>query len=587
MTRPALESLLPLPVVFPLCGAVLAPLLARRFRRLPVIVSLVALAGSAAVLLAVAPTVFGGRVIAHYLGHWTPVNGHVLGIAFAAEPFGLLFALAAAIVGAVLLLYTLSELGGLGRRELGGYACLFQLLLAALIGGALTADLFNLFVWFEVAALASYGLTGFFLERPIALEAAFKVLVLTTLASFAIFIGAGLLYARHGALNFAQLHDALRGPAGPADLVALGLLLAGFATKAGLVPFHGWLADAHTAAPGPVSALFSGLMVSFGVLAIARITFAVYGPSAAPVLGLLMTAGLVSALLGALLALAQDDLKRLLAYDTISQVGIMAVGLGAGDPAGLAGAVYHLINHALFKPLLFLCAGAIVHRTGATKLSEMGGLARPMPVITAAFLLGAASIAGIPPLNGYVSVSLIHQGLQQQHETIPYLLTLAAQAITIAALGRAAWLAFFRPAADRQQEDSQQGEQLRPGMLAGLISLGACCVAFGAGGPVVLRRLMAPAAASLLNPARYASGVLAGSGRLPVLHIPFDYGSPGELGAVAGTLVVGAWLAWAYLRIREPRVISGLRALHTGSANDYAGYAIAGTLAVITVLGLA
>ncbi len=134
---------------------------ARRFRRLPVIVSLVALAGSAAVLLAVAPTVFGGRVIAHYLGHWTPVDGHVLGIAFAADPFGLLFALAAALVGAVLLLYTLSELGGLGRRELGGYACLFQLLLAALIGGALTADLFNLFVWFEVAALASYGLTGF------------------------------------------------------------------------------------------------------------------------------------------------------------------------------------------------------------------------------------------------------------------------------------------------------------------------------------------------------------------------------------------------------------------------------------------
>ena len=132
-----------------------------------------------------------------------------------------------------------------------------------------------------------------------------------------------------------------------------------------------------------------------------------------------MTAGLVSALLGALLALAQDDLKRLLAYDTISQVGIMAVGLGAGDPAGLAGAVYHLINHALFKPLLFLCAGAIVHRTGATKLSEMGGLARRMPVITAAFLLGAASIAGIPPLNGYVSVSLIHQGLQQQHGDHP------------------------------------------------------------------------------------------------------------------------------------------------------------------------
>ena len=122
-------------------------------------------------------------------------------------------------------------------------------------------------------------------------------------------------------------------------------------------------------------------------------------------------------------------------------------------------------------------------------------------------------------------------------------------------------------------------------MLAGLISLGACCVAFGAAGPVVLRRLMAPAAAGLLNPGRYASAVLAGSARLPVLHIAFDYLSPTELGSVAGTLVVGAWLAWAYLRTREPRVISGLRAIHTGSANDYAGYAVAGMLAVIAVLG--
>ena len=148
-----------------------------------------------------APSVFGGRG-ARALPRFLEAGGRrALGIAFAADPFGLLFALTAAVIGAILLMYTLSELGGLGPRELGGYACLFQLLIAALIGAALTADLFDLFVWFEVAALASYGLTGFFLERPIALEAAFKILVLTTMASFSVFIGAGLLYARHGALN--------------------------------------------------------------------------------------------------------------------------------------------------------------------------------------------------------------------------------------------------------------------------------------------------------------------------------------------------------------------------------------------------
>jgi multicomponent Na+:H+ antiporter subunit D len=583
MTIPALASLLPLPVALPLAGGVTAPLLARVSRRLTVVVSLIALAGSAAILLLAAPTVFGGRVIAHYMGHWTPVHGQVLGVAFAADPFGLLVALAAAIIGGILLLYTLSELGGLGRRELGGYACLFQLLIAAVIGAALTADLINLFVWFEVAALSSYGLAGFFLERPIALESAFKLLVLTTLASFAVFIGAGLEYAQHGALNFAQLRLALAGHVAAPDTIALGLMLAGFATKAGLVPFHGWLPDVHTAAPGPVNALFSAIMDSIGVVAIARLVFQVYGTGSTPVLGLLMTLGIVSALLGAIMALAQDDLKRLLAYDTISQIGIIVVGFAAGNPAGVAGAVYHLVNHAAFKALLFLAAGAVVHRTGLTRLSQMGGLARPMPVAAAAFVLGSLSIAGIPPLNGYVSLSLIHEGLQQDHQTIPYLLTLASQVITAAALGRAAWLAFFRP----RRQDYEWRERLRPGMLTGLVSLGACCVAFGAAGPLVLRRLMAPAAASLLAPARYASAVLAGSGPIPVLRVPFDYGSPAELATVAATVAAAAVLAWVYLRIREPLPVRALRALHTGSANDYAAWAVTGILAVVAVLSLA
>ncbi len=282
MTGTALASLLPLPVALPIAGAVAAPLLARLHRQLAVIVGLVALAGSTAILLLEAPSVFTGLVRAHYLGLWTPVHGRALGIAFAADPFGLIFALTSAVIGAVLLLYTLSELGGLGPRELGGYACLFQLVLAALIGAALTADLINLFVWFEVAALASYGLTAFFLERPIALEAAFKILALTTLASFAVFIGAGLLYAATGALNFGQLHDALARHLSTPDLIALGLLVAGFATKAGLVPFHGWLADVHTATSGPVSALFSGLMYNFGIVAIGRLAFQVFGRDAHP-----------------------------------------------------------------------------------------------------------------------------------------------------------------------------------------------------------------------------------------------------------------------------------------------------------------
>src|SRR5690349_9899034 len=543
---------------------------------------MVALGGATMILLLQAPSVFGGLVRAHYLGLWTPVHGRALGIALAADPFGLIFALASAVVGAVLRMYTLSEPGGLRPPELGGYACLFRLLLAALIGAALTADLFVLFVWFEVAALASYGLTAFFLERPIALEAGFKILALTTLASFAVFIGAGLLYATTGALNYAQLHDTLARHLTSPDLIALGLLIAGFATKAGLVPFHGWLAGVLTATSGPVSALFSGLMYAFGIVAIARLAFQVFAVHGIPILGLLLTVGIVSALVGAIMALAQDDLKRLLAYDTISQMGILAVGLGTGTASGIAGTVYHLVNHALFKALLFLCAGAILHRTGLTHLSDMGGLARRMPIVAGAFVIGAASIAGVPPLNGYVSLSLIHTGLLDGHQYLPYALMLIAQVITIAALGKAAWLAFFRPRA----QDYPALEPLRPGMVAGLASLAACCVVFGVLPRLFLDSVMAPAVAGLRYPARYASGVLTGLARLPVPHLPFDYLSPGELASVAGCAVAGAALAWAYLKAREPAPVRLLRAVHTGSVNDYAAYAVAGMLAVIAVLTL-
>ncbi|MBR7828025.1 Fe-S-binding domain-containing protein [Actinospica sp. MGRD01-02] len=587
VSTPALAALLPLAVAIPLTGAVLAPLLARWTNKAALGGCLVTMACSLAVLILAAPRVFGGRILVHYLGGWRPSGGTVLGIAFAADPFGLLIALVVAGVGLLLLLYTLSELGGLGARECGGFACLFQLLLSALIGAALTGDLFDLFVWFQVAALSSYGLTGFFLERPIALEAAFKILVLTTMAGFTVFLGAGLLYAHTGALNLGQLHVRLAAPAGVLDAVALGLLIAGFATKAALLPFHGWLADAHTAAPGPVSALFSGLMVILGLIGISRLALQVFPGSGLPVLGALMVLGLATAVCGAALALAQDDFKRVLAYDTVSQMGVITVGFATGNAAGVTGAVYHLVNHALFKALLFLCAGAVVHRTGQTSLRALGGLAKRFPAVTVAFTVGAASIAGIPPFNGYVSLSLIHEGLTSSHQDVPYAVMLLAQLLTVAALGRAAWLAFYRPAEHAEDLDAplQPHESLRTGMAAGLIGLGGCCVAFGVFPQQILRMLMEPAAGGLLEAARYSAAQLrvgAAGGSVVPAHVSFEYANWVEILVTVVTLLVAAAGVRWYLRLRrDPQPISGLRALHTGSANDYAAYAVVGLLALV------
>ncbi|HEX4726175.1 MAG TPA: complex I subunit 5 family protein, partial [Jatrophihabitans sp.] len=356
-----LAGSLPLAVVSPLLGGALSPLVVRWHRKLALLVGLLCMLVTGVVIALVAWRVLRNEAaVVDFLSNERPFGGRVLGIAFVADPFGIAFAAFTVVLGVFLFVSLLSEFGELGPKELGGLAALCQLLLAALVAAALTADTINLFVWFEVAALSSYGLTGFFLERPIAVEAAFKMAVLTSMAGFAVFVGAALLYTSTGALNFGQLHGALGGPLNRPVLVGFALLLAGFATKTGLVPFHGWLPDAHTPVPGAVSALFSGLMVNLGVIGLVRCCIQVFPSAGHRMLGLLTGLGLVSALVGATLALAQDDLKR-------SQMGLLVVGFASNTPEGDTGAVLHLINHALFKGLLFLCAGAVVHATGVTK----------------------------------------------------------------------------------------------------------------------------------------------------------------------------------------------------------------------------
>jgi multicomponent Na+:H+ antiporter subunit D len=583
VTTAGLAALLPLPVAVPLAGAAICPLVSRIWNRLAVVVMLVCLAASTTILVLMAPHVLGGSMLVHYMGHWDPVDHHyALGIAFGADAWGTSYALLVGVGGMALAAFAMSELSGLGKKETGWFSCLFLALLGALIGAGLTADLFNLFVWFEVAALASYSLTAFFLERPIALEASFKILVLTNLASFAIFVGAALLYADHGALNMGQLQLALSRHLERPDLVALTLLVGGFATKAGLVPFHGWLPDAHTAAPGSVSALFSGLMVAMGLTAIGRIVFEVYWPIAGkPLLGLLMLVGLVSALGGAVFALLQDDLKRLLAYDTISQMGVLAVGLATRSATGLAGTAYHLWSHALFKALLFLCAGALVHNTGETHLSRLGGLARRYPLLAIAFCVGVASIAGIPPFAGYVSLGLIHDALRAKQEWGPLVLMYVAQIVTVAALGKAAWQAFFR----RRDEPHERDAPLRPGMIVGLALLAGACVGFGVLPGAVLGHLVDPAAAALLHPMGYGASVLLRPRHIGTVAVSFDYVSPVDLLGVAGTVLLAVPLArLAMRRGSDERVQAALRRVQTGSVNDYAGYLVAGLVVVAAVL---
>ncbi len=574
-----LAGSLPLAVAAPLLGGALSPLLARLHRQLALLTGLLSMLFAAVVLGSADFRIYHrGQSLVEFFSNERPVAGRVLGVTFVADPFGATFASLTVLLGLFLFASLLSEFGELGPKELGGLAALCQLLLAALVAAALTADTVNLFVWFEVAALSSYGLTGFFLERPIALEAAFKMAVLTSMAGFVVFIGAALLYADRGALNFGQLRVALADRLDRPALLGFALLLAGFATKAGLVPFHGWLPDAHTPVPGAVSALFSGLMVNLGIVGLVRLGVQVFAGHGHRMLGLLTALGLLSALLGALLALVQDDLKRLLAWDTVSQMGLLMVGFASSTPEGTAGAVLHLVNHALFKGLLFLCAGAVVHATGVTTLSEMGGILRRRPVLGIAFSAGVLSIAGVPCFNGYVSLDLIHAGLE--HEPVVLWLARLAQVITVAALFRAAWLGFLR----RRPEPYERFEPPRTGMRIIVTSLAGLCLALGLFGHPIVRVVAAPAAGSLLHPDSYAALALGRATRLPVPSVEFGYFGGKALVPALVELVLGLLLCLLVLRVEVPAPLRVLRRLHTGSVNDYAMFLTAGTVLCAFVL---
>jgi multicomponent Na+:H+ antiporter subunit D len=335
------------------------------------------------------------------LGGWpTP-----FGIDMRLDALATLLLLAVNIVGFAVSLYSVDYM----RRFTASsyFYSLFLLMVTGMNGVVLAGDLFNLYVFLEVAAIASYSLVAFGCAHE-ELEASFKYVVLGSLSSALILTGVAMVYGITGTLNLTliAIRIAESGMTTPL-LLAFGLFICGFSFKSALVPFHAWLPDAHPAAPAPVSAMLSGVLIkAIGIYVLARLAFNVFGITGNE-LSMLRWLGLLSMVVGGLLAVGQKDIKRLFAYSSISQVGFMVLGLGLGTPLGLVGGLYHLVNHALFKPLLFLNAGAVEYATGTRNLKHLGGLNRELPVTAATSLVGSMSIAGIPPFSGFWSKLII------------------------------------------------------------------------------------------------------------------------------------------------------------------------------------
>ncbi len=355
--------------------------------------------------------------------------GEAVNIRLALDGFSLLMLLAISLVGLAASLFSVDYMEHYGAKA--NYYALFLIMIAGMNGLVLATDLFAVYLFLEVAAVASYALVAFGLGQD-ELEAAFKYLMLSVVASAFILASIAVIFGLTGSLDFAAVAKALQElNAGAVVGIASALFLMGFGLKAALIPFHAWLPDAHPSAPAPISAVLSGLLIKVsGVYAMTRVFLNVFGLT--PALStVLMSLGALSMVVAAFLALGQKDMKRMLAYSSISQVGYIVLGIGIGTPLGIAGGLFHLFNHALAKGLLFLTSGSVQQATGTRNLDEMGGLAKRMPVTAATNLVGALSIAGVPPLNGFWSKLIIIIALIQAGHPVFALIAVLVSVLTL------------------------------------------------------------------------------------------------------------------------------------------------------------
>lgn len=386
-------NILPLFIAIPLGLAFIIPMVGRKFKHLPDL-----LANLTTLILMLLSILTLGNNSVYEMGKWKAPIGIVLVL----DGLSAFMLITISVISFMATLYSVRYMERYTSKL--RYYSLFLLMVAGMNGVVLTGDMFNLFVFMEIAAIASYALVGFGCQNE-ELEASFKYLVLGSVASTFILFGIALLYGLTGTLNMADIANKLTG--GNLVLFSLSLFVMGFGLKAALVPFHAWLPDAHPSAPAPISAMLSGVVIkALGVYALARIIFNVFGLSdvASEVLLIL---GTVSMIAGAFLAIGQWDIKRLFAYSSISQIGYVILGIGLGTPLGILGGLFHLANHAVFKSLLFLDAGSVEYATGTRRLDKMGGLSKKMHVTGVSSMIASLSICGIPPFSGFWSKLII------------------------------------------------------------------------------------------------------------------------------------------------------------------------------------
>jgi len=393
--------MLPFFVIIPLGAAFLISLFGKKIKSLGDILANLGTLSLLIISLYSIKLVSVNKILIYKVGGWIPP----IGICMVMDGLTSFMLVTVNLVSFLITIFSISYM----ERYTDKYRfyTLFMLMLAGMNGVIVTGDMFNLFVFLEIASIASYALVAFGTEAE-ELEASFKYAIMGSVASSFILLGIALLYGYTSTLNLADIALVLSNKPQGLMVSFIGVLfLGGFGLKAALVPFHAWLPDAHPSAPAPISAMLSGVFIkTLGVYAICRIFFNILGVSS-KIFFILVILGVISQVIGALLAIAQNDIKRMFAYSSISQMGYIIFALGIGTPLAILGGLFHLFNHAVFKSLLFLNSGAIEYSTDTRDLKRLGGLNSRLPITGFTSLFGSMSISGIPPLGGFFSKLII------------------------------------------------------------------------------------------------------------------------------------------------------------------------------------
>ncbi|HOB17188.1 MAG TPA: monovalent cation/H+ antiporter subunit D family protein [Candidatus Methanoculleus thermohydrogenotrophicum] len=467
-------------IAIPILASLLILLVGWHDRRFCYPISLITVLSQFGAAIIIFLQVMREGTVAYHLGSWAPP----FGIELLIDSFNGFILMVILLLSAATVIYARRSVESeIEPEKTVPFYVLFQLLVTGLVGMTITGDIFNLYVFLEISSIAAYALIAS-AQKPRAYVASFNYLILGSIAGGFALIGIGNLYVATGTLNMLDLARLLPASYELATVHAAFLFLViGFSIKAAFFPLHLWLPDAYAESPSAVTVLISTVMSKVSVYALLRIVFSIFTTAyiftSFPVNDLILFIATVAIIAGAILAIAQDNLKRLLAYSSVSQIGYIMFALGVSNQVALEGGILHILGHALMKGCLFMVAGLIIYRMGTASLKELGGLSKAMPISCAAFALAGASMIGIPPTIGFMSKYYLVLGALEADHWIYAGALLIGSLLAVGYIWRFIEIAYFK---DNDHDEGHRQVRAREGpvsMLLPMVVLALLCLFLG------------------------------------------------------------------------------------------------------------